>query len=111
MKYILIILIFLSGCTIKKEQKIDPWKSTIIQYGMISCMKSLEQVYDKKNVDDANWNGSKAALHCGCTMDHLRKKVTQEYFISKLRENKLGNDLKKASDYCKNINGNWYEEK
>lgn len=111
MKYFILVLLFLSSCTIKEKEQIDPWKSTIIQYGMISCMKSLTEVYDKKYVNDKKWNGQKVALHCGCSIDHLRKKVSQEYFITKLRNNELGEELKNASDYCKNINGNWYEEK
>jgi len=107
---IIFIVFFLSSCSVKNK-KIYSWESSVVQYGMISCHKSLEKVFNDSYKNQGNtWNTEKVVSYCSCSIDQLRKKINQDEFLNKLRNKKIGKDLKTAGDYCKERDGNWYEE-
>lgn len=109
---IFILLFFVFGCSGSKKEKIKPWKSSIVHYGMSSCEKSLKHVYKVKYKENGyKWNGSKAILYCGCSLDKMREKINDDDFLFKLRNNELGREMKISGDFCKSNGINWYEEK
>jgi len=109
---LLFLILFLSGCTKTPKKKNYPWDSSIIQYAMISCNKSIREVYDKKLKNEGKiWSNSKSMKYCNCSVNELRTMINHDEFLIKMREKKLGSELKKSGDVCKSLHGNWYEEK
>jgi len=108
---VIIILFFLYGCMGDYKKSDRPWKSSIVHYGMSSCEKSLKKVHENKFKEtDTKWNGNKAILYCGCSLDQMRKKLRDDEFLNKLRNGNLGIEMKTAGNFCKSKGINWYED-
>lgn len=104
-----LISLILTSCSMKKQ---DMWESAIIQYEMTSCYQSLKNVYQKNHFEKEGriWNDDKSVAYCSCTIDSIRKNISQEEYLNAKSKKQSGKILKENSKICKDKYGNWYDE-